>query len=87
MALVDLFRGLGPFPAGACGALSDSCQLSPCQGPEMSPAATPLSAPSLGLHSAEKGCSVCAWITTSVGIPAERTRGHTPQWGHLCRHT
>ena len=52
MALVDLFRGLGPFPAGACGALSDSCQLSPCQGPEMSPAATPLSAPSLGLHSA-----------------------------------
>lgn len=28
MALVNLFRGLGPFPAGACRALSDSCQLS-----------------------------------------------------------
>lgn len=52
MALVNLFRGLGPFPAGACRALSDSCQLSLCQGPEMSPVATSLSALSLGLHSA-----------------------------------
>lgn len=50
--MVDLFRGLGPFPAGACGALSNSCQLSLCQGPKMSPAATSLSTLSLGLHSA-----------------------------------
>lgn len=50
--MVNLFRGLGRFPAGACGALSSSCQLSLCRGPKMSPAATSLSMLSLGLHSA-----------------------------------
>lgn len=28
---------------------------------------------------------MCARITTSVGIPAERMRGRTPQLGHPCR--
>ena len=80
MALVPhLFRGPGPYPAGACGALSNSRFLSPYQGPKVSRTASLPSGLSPGLHRAWDGCGVRAGsrVPKAVGVPEERMRSPT----------
>lgn len=79
MALVPhLFRGPGPYPAGACRALSNSRFLSPYQGPKVSRMASLPSGLSLGLHRAWESCGVRAGrVSKAVGVPEERMRSRT----------